>query len=184
MTNRQKQNLLQYLGYYLSVPDGVWGEKSREATRRFQRDWKLREDGAFGEETEEKIRAVIAAGEPPEPPAVPGWWKDIRYFRREEFRCPCGCCGGFPVEPAEKLVRLAEQVRSIFGAPALVSSGVRCRTHNARVGGVAGSYHLRGKAMDFRVRGETGDALLKCVKALPVHYAYRIDDSFVHMDIA
>ena len=68
MTNRQKQNLLQYLGYYLSAPDGIWGEKSRAATRAFQQAWGLSASGVFDEQTEAKIRQVIGEGREPEPP--------------------------------------------------------------------------------------------------------------------
>lgn len=181
MTNRQKQNLLQYLGYYLSVPDGIWGEKSRSAARAFQQAWGLPASGVFDEQTEAKIRQVIGEGMEPEPP---DWWQEIPHFRREEFRCPCGACGGFPAEPEEKLVRLAERVRTAFDAPVLISSGVRCPAHNAAVGGVKNSRHLLGKAMDFRVKNVSGEKLLAYVRTLPVRYAYRIDDSFVHMDVA
>ena len=99
MTNRQKQNLLQYLGYYLAVPDGIWGEQSRAATRAFQLAWGLPASGVFDEQTETKIRQVIGEGREPEPP---DWWQEVPHFRRAEFRCPCGQCGGFPAEPEEK----------------------------------------------------------------------------------
>ncbi len=181
MTNRQKQNLLQYLGYYLSAPDGIWGEKSKAATRAFQQVWGLPASGVFDAQTEAKIRQVIGAGKEPGPP---DWWQEMPHFRREEFRCPCGQCGGFPAEPEEALVRLAEQVRRAFDAPVLVSSGVRCPEHNAVVGGVKNSRHLLGKAMDFRVRNVSGERLLAYVRTLPIRYAYRIDGSFVHMDVA
>ena len=191
MTLKQKQALLAYLGYYDGPLDGVWGEKSQRATIDFQRSYMEQEDvdGIFGAATEKRILEVVATGEKPKESVqidtAPDWWKDIRYFRREEFRCPCGKCGGFPVEPDEKLVRLADQVREHFGAPATVSSGVRCQTHNdALPGSVPNSYHVRGKAMDFCVRGVTGAKLLAYVKQLPVHYAYQIKGSdFVHMDV-
>ena len=89
------------------------------------------------------------------------------------------------MEPSEPLVRLADKVRAHFNAPATVSSGVRCQAHNDSLkGSVPNSYHVRGKAMDFCVRGVPGERLLAYVKTLPVHYAYRIDDSFIHMDVS
>lgn len=88
------------------------------------------------------------------------------------------------MEPEEKLVRLAERVRTAFDAPVLISSGVRCPAHNAAVGGVKNSRHLLGKAMDFRVKNVSGEKLLAYVRTLPIRYAYRIDGSFVHMDVA
>ena len=184
MTNRQKQNLLQYLGYYTGVPDGIWGNLSKQAAERFQRDYGLEVDGMLEEDAQRRILEVITDREQPAKIGMADWWKDIRYFTRGEFACKCGRCGGFPAEPEEGLVRLADQVRGHFGKSAIVSSGVRCPSHNVRVGGVAGSYHLKGKAMDFRVTGQTAAQVLAYVRTLPIHYAYAIDDSYVHMDVA
>ena len=150
MTNRQKQNLLQYLGYYLAVPDGIWGEKSLTATRNFQQAWGLPASGVFDKQTEAKVRQVIGEGREPEPP---DWWQEVPHFRRAEFRCPCGRCGGFPVEPQESMVRTVDEIRRRLGVPVSVvdggGSGVRCAAHNAEVGGVANSQHLYGLAADL-----------------------------------
>ena len=56
MTAKQKQCLLAYLGYYTGAIDGIWGEKSRQATEDFQRSCGLDPDGVFGEETARRIR--------------------------------------------------------------------------------------------------------------------------------
>ena len=191
MTQKQKQALLAYLGYYNGPLDGLWGEQSQRATIDFQRAYmeQTEVDGVFGAETEKRILEVITTGEKPKESVqidtAPGWWKDIRYFTRAEFRCPCGKCGGFPVEPDEALVKLADRVRAHFDAPATVSSGVRCQAHNDELPNSApNSYHIRGKAMDFCVRGISGAKLLAYVKTFPVHYAYQINGSdFVHMDV-
>ena len=188
MTMEQKQCLLRYLGCYTGAIDGIWGQQSQRATIDFQRAYMDTVDGIFGTATEKRILEVVASGEKPiadKMSATADWWKDIRYFTRAEFRCPCGRCGGFPVDPEEKLVRLADQVREHFGAPLIISSGVRCQAHNDELpGSVKTSYHLKGKAMDFCVRGVSGAKLLAYVKTLPVHYAYQINGSdFVHMDV-
>ena len=190
MTMAQKQALLAYLGYYNGPLDGLWGEKSQQATIDFQRAYmeQTEVDGVFGAATEKRILEVIATGEEPKETILAesaDWWKDIRYFTRAEFRCPCGKCGGFPVEPEETLVRLADKVRDHFGAPSTVSSGVRCQAHNDELPGSAkNSYHVKGKAMDFCVQGVSGAELLAYVKQLPIHYAYQIKGSdFVHMDV-
>ena len=114
MTLKQKQSLLAYLGYYDGQLDGLWGDKSQKATIDFQRAYMEQKDvdGIFGAATEKRILEVIASGEKPvvannATTNTLGWWKDIRYFTRAEFRCPCGKCGGFPVEPDELLLRLA-----------------------------------------------------------------------------
>ena len=82
-----------------------------------------------------------------------------------------------------KVEELTREVREHFGAPALPSSGVRCPEHNKEVGGVWNSFHLAGKALDFRIQGRSAAEVLAFVKTLPVHYAYAIDGSYVHMDV-
>ena len=181
MTVKQKQHLLGYLGYYTGAADGIFGAQSMEATKAFQRAYGLAEDGIFGAATEAMILKAVAGEVKPR-----SFWTDIKHFTREEFRCRCGgkYCGGFPAEPAEKLVRLADRVREHFGAAATVSSGVRCTRHNANVGGVEGSRHLYGTAMDFRVEGKTAAEVLEFVRTQPeTRYAYDIDGTYIHMEV-
>ena len=190
MTAKQKQCLLAYLGYYHGAIDGSIGPQTRAAVLEFQRAEGLTADGSPGPLTQAALLDAVANGRFREDAKMPEestgtWWDEIQYFSREEFRCPCGRCGGFPVEPDETLVRLADRVREHFGAPANVSSGVRCQAHNDELSGSAkNSYHLRGKAMDFSVRGVSGSKLLAYVKTQRVHYAYQISGSdYVHMDV-
>lgn len=187
MTNKQKQCLLYYLGYYVGEIDGVWGTLSKTATLAFQRDYGLDDDGLFGSDTEKKILAVITgSASKVTSSGSAGWWAEIKHFKRSEFACHCGgkYCDGFPVEMQQKLITVADRVRDHFKAPVQVSSGVRCSRHNANVGGVSNSRHLAGKAMDFCVRGKTSAQVLAYVQQQPeIRYAYAIDGSFVHMDI-
>lgn len=189
MTVKQKQCLLAYLGYYEGQIDSKYGPVTQMATEAFQSDYQLTVDGIFGPATEERIREVIATGEtlkPEEAPESGDFWDDIEYFTREEFRCKCGgkFCDGFPEEPEELLVRLADRARKNFGAPATVISGLRCRIHNANCGGVANSQHMYGEAVDLCIEGVSGDQLLAFMKAQPeVRYTYKINDTNVHFDI-
>lgn len=188
MTNKQKQCLLEYLGYYetensptVNNVDTLWGAQSEAATRKFQRDYGLEADGIFGPATEEKIKEVVASGEVPKVN-----WDEVKYFTREEFRCKCGgkYCDGFLAEPNPKLVKVADRVRGHFGASALISSGVRCETHNTNVGGVYNSRHLTGKAMDFCIVGHRAAEVLAYVQAQPeIAYCYDIDGTYIHMDV-
>lgn len=178
MTTIQKQCLLRYLGHYEGAVDGIWGPASRGATERFQRAAGLEEDGVFGPETEKAIREALFREEG-------DVWSGLRFFTREEFACRCGRCGGFPAEMEEALLRKAEQLRAHFAAPVRVTSGVRCQSHNAAVGGVANSRHLTGKAMDFSVDGQTAEAVLAWLSGQDgIRYAYAIDSRHVHMDVA
>ena len=194
MTVRQVQLLLTYLGYDPGDCDGVDGKNTRAAVRAFQQAEGLDPDGIAGQQTAAKLREAvfqgrITNGEKPaaSTPGTGTWWNEIRYFSREEpyIGCSCGACGGFPVEPSEKLMRLADAVREAAGKPMTPTSTVRCKAHNAAVGGVENSRHLLGKAMDFSIRGWSSDRTLALVQQQKgVRYAYAIDGTHVHMDIA
>ena len=156
MTLKQKQALLSYLGYYDGPLDGLWGEKSQRATIDFQRAYMAQTavDGIFGAATEKRILEVIATGEEPvgdKMSATADWWKDIRYFTRAEFKCKCGgrFCNGYPVEIDMNMVKIADEIRNRIGKPIQINSGIRCKTHNANVGGVSNSQHLYGNAADL-----------------------------------
>lgn len=185
MTVKQKQCLLAYLGYYVGNIDGSWGTLSKTATKAFQTDHGLKADGVFGDATAKAILAAIAKGEIHKintSTDTGDFWKEIQFFDKSEFACRCGC--GFPAEPKEKLIRVADKIRDELGGAATVSSGVRCKQHNANVGGVSNSRHLSGKAMDFCVANVSASRLLEEVKKHPeIRYAYAIDGRYVHMDI-
>lgn len=185
MTNVQKQHLLAYLGFYTAAVDGIWGPQSQKSTRDFQDAYMDVTDGIFGPDTEERIRNVISGDEFRK--KTMDFWEEIRFFQREEFRCTCGGrgCTGFPAEPAERLIRNAESARVHFDAVADVSSGVRCKLRNSELpGSAANSLHLKGKALDFRIRGIPAETLCAYVKTLPdVDEAYAIDSQFVHMGV-
>lgn len=57
------------------------------------------------------------------------------------------------VERLRQTALLLEQVRMRLGVPIIVSSGYRCAALNAAVGGVPGSQHLTGQAVDFIAPG-------------------------------
>lgn len=183
MTIKQRQHLLAYLGYYVGNIDGEWGALSKTATKAFQKDYGLTDDGICGSDTQKAMKHAVAYGMPAKE-ETSDFWDDIVYFDKAEFKCKCGKCGGFPEDPKEKLIRAADKTRNHFNNPITVSSGVRCATHNAKVGGVPNSRHLSGKAMDFCVSGMSAELVLSYVQKLPeIRYAYAIDSSFVHMDI-
>lgn len=75
-------------------------------------------------------------------------------FKLEEFKCKCGCAGHlFHVRELTKLAQNLQKIRDHFARPILVHSGFRCADRNKKVGGVANSLHLQGKAADISIRG-------------------------------
>lgn len=71
-------------------------------------------------------------------------------FLRNEFQCQCGC--GFDTVDVE-LIKIVQGVRDQFGLPVTITSGCRCPSHNASVGGAQSSQHVLGRAADIQVAG-------------------------------
>lgn len=183
MNTKQKQALLFYLGYYVGDIDGEWGQLSKTACEAFQKDFGLTADGVCGTETEKALKHTVCYGISKKVEAVESgdFWDSIKYFKKSEFRCKCGCGAD---EMKETLIHVADRVREHFGRPMQVTSGRRCASHNAKVGGVSNSRHLSGKAMDFCVVGKTAAQVLDYVQSQPeIRYAYAIDGTYVHMDV-
>lgn len=160
MTVKQIQCLLTYLGYDPGGIDGANGKNTIAAVKRFQADYGLTADGYAGAATQKMLTGAVAGTavkvEKPVDTAESGektgtFWDDIKYFTRAECRCKCGgrYCNGYPAEIAEETMRMADEIRRRAGVPLNVNSGVRCKQHNADVGGVWNSLHLTGQAIDL-----------------------------------
>ena len=195
MDNVQRQHLLAYLGYYVMEVDGIWGSGSRAACTAFQRDVGITPDGYGGPETDKALRYAVGNDlHKPEPvvedinvPTTGTFWDEIEFFDREEFRCKCGgkYCNGFPEEPKEKLVRIADQLRKNLGVPITIISGLRCKTWNAIQGGVSDSQHMYGEAADIYAMGVSQsrvEAELDKIGGVRYHYAI-VGSSNVHFDV-
>lgn len=161
MEIKQYQHLLAYLGFYGGDCDGIIGRQTTNAVRSFQSAYGLDPDGVVGRLTEKALRGAVAGTLEPlssfdqlVTDTIGGdCWSYAKHWTRNEFRCTCGRCGGFPVEPTDKLVRSCEDLRLAAGVPLYIvdrgGSGVRCKEHNAEVGGAKNSNHLYGKAADI-----------------------------------
>lgn len=167
------------------LEDGLAGANTVNATKRFQASIGLPQSGIADTET---IEALQDAAQPEKdtPTNDGSWWDDIQYFTREELRCKCGgrYCNGFPAEPKEMTVRLADRARKHFGKPAHCVSFLRCPTWNRIQGGVANSQHMFGEAMDIRIDGVSANDLYSFLRKQPeVRYTYKINETNVHFDI-
>jgi uncharacterized protein YcbK (DUF882 family) len=199
MTDQQRQHLLAYMGYYKLTVDGDWGSGSREACKAFQRDRNITADGYGGPETDKQLRYAVANDltktEPVEDEVVVSknetttgtFWDEIEYFTRDEFKCKCGgkYCNGYPAEPDERVVRIADQLRKNLGVPITIVSGLRCKTWNAIQGGVTNSQHMYGEAADIYAKGvpqSRVEAELDKIGVVRYHYPIK-SSSNVHFDV-
>jgi uncharacterized protein YcbK (DUF882 family) len=197
MTNKQRQLLLAYLGYYVGEIDGDWGTLSKTACKAFQKDFGgISVDGYGGPETDKALKHAVAYGMPAkniqdsekdEKKPIKSFWDEIEYFTRDEFKCKCGgkYCNGFPSEPDERMVRIVDQLRKNLGVPVTIVSGLRCKTWNAIQGGVINSQHMYGEAADIYASGVSQsrvEAELDKIGGVRYHYAIK-NSSNVHFDV-
>ena len=194
MDTRQIQALLVYLGYDPGEVDGLPGKNTRRAVLAFQAQEGLTADGRPGPLTQAALLEAVACGRCRKAHAsgaqtVPEWWADIRYFKRTDsgIACPCGRCGGFPVEPTERLMRTADSIREELG-PMVPSSTVRCQAHNDELHGSAkNSRHIYGKAMDFNCPKSSQAQIEACLSrkkaAGEIRYWYRMSSGWYHFDV-
>lgn len=184
MTITQKQCLLMYLGYNPGQIDGIDGKKTQAAMAAFQAEWGMDETGLV----DAVSGTAVKLEKPMEVDTSTGtFWDGIRYFARSEFACPCGC-GGYPAEPKEKLVRLLDGMREHYGVPGVISSGVRCKKHNAAVKGAETSRHMLGQAADICFKGIRPADVMAYAYQCGAAYSYSIqvngkDSGYVHIDI-
>lgn len=199
---RRRQMNLKFLGYYTKAVDGVEGSGTKQAYKDFQKANGLVIDGIYGSKTDAKLIAVIKQKQKELGVTQDGIagevttkardnnnlsWDNIKHFKKNEFTCKCGCgMNNISIE----LVKVLEEIRNHFGQPCTVTSGCRCKTHNARVGGVQGSRHVVGKAADIYVKGVSASTLLAYTKSLvsqgKLRYTYTNNSNMngvVHVDV-
>lgn len=214
MTMKRLQMNLKFLGYYGGNIDGIKGKLTETAIRRYQSDNNLQVDGIAGQLTIDSIRTKIMAIQSmigcTSVDGVAGDetnrkyeeynknlakestklnnWNGIEHFKIDEFACKCGC--GYK-NINTTLVRILEQIRAHFGGnPCIITSGCRCKSHNQKVGGVQGSRHILGKAVDFYIKNVNMADVLQYSKQLVadgiLRYAYTNNTNMsgaIHIDI-
>ncbi len=103
-----------------------------------------------------------------------------QWFKDSEFYCKCGC-GRNNIEP--DLVMLLDEARELANTTFKITSGCRCAKHNRRVGGSAGSSHLKGLAAD--IAASSSKKRFAILQALHMAGFSRIGihKRFIHVDI-
>lgn len=125
------------------------GEYNKENITKFQKRYFFRKrdiDGIYGKDTDTLLRHV---------------YNVLMYsenFAPSEFKCDCGgrYCTGYPDRMRAKMVKLAQEIRTFYGRPMIVTSGLRCRKRNNELSGSSSeSKHLKGSAVDYYIAGRT-----------------------------
>ena len=198
------QNKLNKLGYSAGSADGVYGNNTKNAVKKFQKAVGLTADGIAGTATLKKLNEATTP-KPGNPSnntntvtAVTSGFsktasnvktysvkkdgnkKITNNFVIREFAC---YDGSDTVKIDSKLAALLQDIRTHFGKPVTINSAYRTASHNARVGGASNSYHLYGKAADISVSGVSPREVAKYAESLGVKGIGLYDNQgFVHVD--
>jgi len=103
----------------------------------------------------------------------------MKYFKVDEFKCPC--CGKANMD--KEFLEKIDKARELAGVPFVITSGYRCPKHNKEVGGKPDSAHTKGLAADIKcIRSRDR---FKMIKALidAGFTRFGIGKNFIHADI-
>ncbi|WP_329380538.1 D-Ala-D-Ala carboxypeptidase family metallohydrolase [Streptomyces sp. NBC_01716] len=123
--------------------DGIYGGRTKEAVRKFQKQYGLQADGIAGSQTVDKIYSLQDSDCTP-----------IHFSYAEWNKCNSDWSGGAVSATAAKAnarksMWKLEALRAKAGGAIQISSGFRSNSCNAAVGGVNGSRHTYGDAADM-----------------------------------
>jgi len=94
--------------------------------------------------------------------------------------CRCGCKSGDITPAMQQVVKALE---AATGRQATITSGRRCEPHNKAVGGVKGSRHTTGKAVDLAVKGMTPGQVAAVARKIKGVRWVGVYNGHVHVDV-
>jgi len=104
----------------------------------------------------------------------------MKYFKISEFDSPDAPGSGENMQ--ESTLDMLDECREIADIPFIITSGYRTKEHNSKVGGVNGSSHTKGLAVDISVRNGA-DRFKVITAALEVGFSrIGISGNFIHLD--
>lgn len=99
------------------------------------------------------------------------------YFKDYELACKCGC-GKMPDNIS---IEMLYSARIILNEPVIITSGARCESHNAGVGGRENSTHLIG-AFDTSVQAYLEWRWIQILQFVGFNGIGFQDNTFIHAD--
>lgn len=109
----------------------------------------------------------------------------MSWFKDKEFFCRCGRpeCDA-PKQPHPLLLSKLELARAYYGQPMRVTSGARCPTQNAAVGGKPDSTHLTATGADIACSSSRDRWQMLAAFGMAGFRRLGIGKGFVHVDVA
>ena len=144
LTIKGRQQELKYLGFYKGVIDGIEGPKTKRAYYDLQKKYFFRKkdiDSKYGPNTDKLLNSVYN---------VKKYTKNFD-IKKDKLYCRCKgkYCTGYPAIINVDMLKNLQAIRNKYGATT-VTSMLRCKEWNKKVGGSTNSRHLKGKAVDFK----------------------------------
>jgi len=106
---------------------------------------------------------------------------ELKHFNLSEFDSPDH--EGSHVNMDADFLQLLDKAREIASVPFRITSGYRTKEHNAKVGGVQGSSHTKGVAVDIAISsGSERWVILNALIQVGVR-RFGISSNFLHADV-
>ena len=168
---KERQEKLKYLGFYKGAIDGIEGVQTKKAYYELQKKYFFRKkdiDSKYGTNTEKLLICAFN---------VKKYTKNFD-IKKDKLYCRCKgkYCTGYPAEIDPELLKNLQSERDKWGATS-VTSMLRCKEWNKKVGGSTNSRHMKGKAVDFWNKHtltlkNRKDVINYWFKLLTPHYSY------------
>lgn len=153
LSRRAQQRFLKEWGFYSGTPNGKDTKAYHNSVKEYQRVHNLVNDGSWGPKTQAQYEKDVDVYENLKKGYI------SPHFKKTEFKCGCKgklCDGYNSKEPNMKLILILEVIRTKFGLPVVLTSGVRCDQYNAKLSGsISKSEHRNFKAADIYIHGVT-----------------------------
>jgi len=172
---KELQNKLIDLGFYLgkSAADGYFGNYTFDAVEGVQSAKGLAVNGKTDQATINAINDLSKLSGK----------IDVAHFKQSDFKCKC--CGKLPPNGIKTslLLRL-ESLRAKCGNEKIsITSGYRCPSHNASVGGVSSSQHIQGTAADIVISSTSPSTAASKAETIFENGGLGRYKTFIHVDV-